>query len=378
MKARELLLGCAAGVVTGYSAYRAVESFQKAPPAAPDARAYGALRRRLAAASIPRSIASAAIGAFGPIAVRVARMPGGAPQWVKPPLNAVLLAVADAFLDLPIEYVEGHRVERRYGLSDQPSRAWVADYAKEQAIAVAMAAVLGLLFGEVMRRFPKRWPALATAGMLPLLVAGNVVVPLYVLPLFNTYKPIEGELEARLRALAARFGVGDAQILSVDMSRQTKKANAFVIGIGRTHRIVVGDTLIASFTHDEIAFVVAHELGHYVAKDSWRTIAVAQAFAGTVFFAAAGLGANTVPQVQFWVMVLSQLARPALAAFSRSREWAADRFAVAATGSPADGVAAFRRLRDQNLAEDEQPGWFELLFSTHPSLRARIAALTAS
>jgi Zn-dependent protease with chaperone function len=35
-------------------------------------------------------------------------------------------------------------------------------------------------------------------------------------------------------------------------------------------------------------------------------------------------------------------------------------------------------LRDQNLAEDEQPAWFEFMFSTHPSLKARIEALSSS
>ena len=58
---------------------------------------------------------------------------------------------------------------------------------------------------------------------------------------------MNGSLEQRIRALAARFGVGDAEILRMDMSRQTRKANAFVTGIGRTHRIVLGDTLIAAF-----------------------------------------------------------------------------------------------------------------------------------
>jgi Zn-dependent protease with chaperone function len=80
-------------------------------------------------------------------------------------------------------------------------------------------------------------------------------------------------------------------------------------------------------------------------------------------------------KVQFVAMAIAQILRPPLSAFSRSREWAADRFAVAATNEPATGASAFRRLRDQNLAEDEQPAWFEFMFSTHPPLKARIAAL---
>jgi Zn-dependent protease with chaperone function len=66
------------------------------------------------------------------------------------------------------------------------------------------------------------------------------------------------------------------------------------------------------------------------------------------------------------------------AAYSRQIEWAADRFALAATNDAASGMAAFARLREQNLAEDEQPAWMETLFTSHPSLKARIAALAAT
>jgi Zn-dependent protease with chaperone function len=67
-----------------------------------------------------------------------------------------------------------------------------------------------------------------------------------------------------------------------------------------------------------------------------------------------------------------------MAAASREIERRADRFAVAATNDPASGARAFRRLRDQNLAEDEAPKWAEFLFATHPSLKSRIARLEAA
>jgi STE24 endopeptidase len=221
--------------------------------------------------------------------------------------------------------------------------------------------------------------------VFPLLLLANIVIPLYILPLFNTYEPLTGPLEERLRRLAARYGVGDAEILRMNMSKQTKKANAFVIGIGNTHRIVVGDTLIEHFPDEEIEFVVAHELGHYVSRDTWRMIALSQVTASAIlfgaFFAENGREAGSalkLARVQLWATLLSQLLRPAISAFARSREWAADRFALETTRAPHTGASAFRRLRDQNLAEDEQPAWFEFLFSTHPSLKSRIEALESS
>jgi STE24 endopeptidase len=175
----------------------------------------------------------------------------------------------------------------------------------------------------------------------------------------------------------------------MDMSRQTRKANAFVVGIGRTHRIVLGDTLIEAFPENETEFVVAHELGHYVNKDTWRTIALGEVLATALFLIANARASAPdreelrdrplrIVRIYAIMLVATQAFRPLFLAFSRSREWAADRFALAATGDPAAGASAFRRLREQNLADEDPPAWYELIFSSHPSLRARVAALETS
>jgi STE24 endopeptidase len=320
------------------------------------------------------------------LAARLDRATHAAPVWLRPALFFGPLSLLGALADLPVSFVQGYTLERRFGLSDQSRRAWLADYAKSTLIGAALSAFLGTLLGSAVRRAPRRWPWLAGAGALPLFVAANVIVPLYVLPLFNKFEPVVGSLETRLRRLALRFGVGDAAILRMDMSRQTRKANAFVIGIARTHRIVLGDTLIEHFPENETEFVVAHELGHYVNKDTWRMIGLGELLALTLFFVANAAASPEerarlrdrpllIVRIYALMLVATQALRPLLFAFSRSREWAADRFAIAATHDAQGGASAFRRLRDQNLADEDPPSWYELFFSSHPSLRARIAAL---
>ena len=130
---------------------------------------------------------------------------------------------------------------------------------------------------------------------------------------------------------------------------------------------------------------VAHELGHYVHRDTWRSVAVGTVASGVLLVAAGALAAPdpeeslgdppSLARFLFFANAIGLALGPALAAVSRSREWAAEVFAVEATAAPAAGASAFGRLRDRNLAEDEQPLWMEVLFSSHPSLRARIAAL---
>ncbi|MBV8283518.1 MAG: M48 family metalloprotease [Candidatus Eremiobacteraeota bacterium] len=387
---RKLLLGLGAGLTAGYLAFRtweAVRQWRDPQPTLPrDARAYARTRRRLEVAETVRTIAATVAFAYGPFGEAADRATLGVPAWLRPALLIGPLSLLASALDLPVAFVEDHTLERRYGLSDQSRDGWLADYVKSSALGAGLSMLVASLFGIAVRHAPRRWPLVASAGVFPLFVLGNLIVPLYIMPLFNDFSAVTGSLEVRLRALAGRFGVGDAEILRMDMSRQTRKANAFVTGIGRTHRIVLGDTLIDAFPESEIEFVVAHELGHYVTKDTWRLIGVGEAVALAVFTIAfratpqaerEELRKHPLLLLRFYAIMLlaTQALRPLLFGFSRSREWAADRFALETTQDPDGGAAAFRRLRDQNLADEDPPGWYEFFFSSHPSLRKRIAAL---
>ncbi|MBV8489111.1 MAG: M48 family metallopeptidase [Candidatus Eremiobacteraeota bacterium] len=387
---KKFWIGACAGIAAGYLAARAFEAWREwhepSPPLEKDAAAYAATRRSIEVAETVRGIAGLVGFAYGPIAGAIDRATLPAPPWLRPALFIVPLGAVSAALDFPVAFVQDYTLERRYGLSDQSRESWIADYVKSSALSIGVSALIASLFGIAVRHAPRAWPWIAGAGVFPLLVLANVVVPLWILPLFNEFEPVTGSLEERLRKLADRFGVGDAEILRMNMSKQTRKANAFVTGVGHTHRIVLGDTLIEAFPENEIEFVVAHELGHYVSKDTWRSIGVAEVMALVLFLTARSatpeserddLRKNPLLIVRFYAvaMLASQVLRPLLFAFSRSREWAADRFALDTTHDAPSGASAFRRLRDQNLADEDPPGWYEFFFSSHPSLKNRIAAL---
>ncbi len=380
---KRIVIGLCAGFTCGYFAVRlfdAIDDLRRPRPAIePDPAAYGRLGREGMLAGIVRGVALSTWLTFDVIP-RIEERPSRAKRIA---LVAGGLAL-DALLSLPADYSEDFVVERRYGLSDQTAGAWLAERLKSSAVSTAIAVPLIELLCALIGRAPKSWPLFATLGAVPLLVLANLVAPLYIAPLFNTFEPIEGDLERRLRALAARYGVGDADILRVDMSKQTRKANAYVTGLFNTHRIVVGDTLMSNFAPNETEFVVAHELGHYVSRDTWRFVAIGTVAAGVLFAGSKKLAQGNAPltsvtglsRLMLAGTAISLALTPALAAYSRSRERAADRFALAATGDAQGGASAFARLRDQNLAEDEPPKWMELLFSSHPPIRSRIEALS--
>jgi Zn-dependent protease with chaperone function len=384
---RRFLIGLAGGAVLGYSWIRTREALaelrEHGPVVGSDPKAYGALRRALMLAGMARSLATLGFIAY---AIGPLFEPGpGAREGRARRLGLVAIGLCvSALLELPADYVEGVALERRYGLSKQTDAAWLADYAKGSALTLAVGLPLIELLALAVDRAPRAWPLLATAASLPLLVLANVVAPTFIAPLFNQFDPIEGEFANEIRALAARFGAGDATLLRVDMSRQTEKANAYVTGLFGTKRIVIGDTLLDRFEPRETLFVVAHELGHYVAGDVWRAVGVGVAAAAFVFFTGRGIAerpgrqlgsAAGLARLSFAMSLSGTLAGPLLSAFSRSRERAADVFALDATHDAGAGAAAFRRLRERNMAESEQPKWMEVLFSSHPSLRSRIERL---
>jgi STE24 endopeptidase len=381
--------GLAIGIGLGYAAVRlaqAVSDRRRPMPALhdPDPVRYAAVRRSLMVAGLARGVLSAAALAFV-LADPLERALAPLPRPLRTPAFALVVLLTDTVRDLGVEYVEGHLMERVFGTSEQSAQSWFEDQAKATAVGAVVTALLTGLGDQLVTRAPRRWPLIALAGIPPLLALATVIAPTFVMPLFNRYEPVTGDLEARIRALATRYGVGNAAILRFDMSRQTKKANAFVTGVLGTERIALADTLVHAFPADETLFVVAHELGHYVRRDPWTGIALGTAGVAAALFGANGLlrattgrgvdGPAQGARLLFWASLIQLAAMPLANAASRTLERRADQFAVAATGDADAGVRAFRRLGEQNLAEFEPPRWAEVLFASHPSLASRIRTL---
>jgi len=208
--------------------------------------------------------------------------------------------------------------------------------------------------------------------------------PVLFEPLFNRYAPLQDEaLAAELRALARRAGVPVRDVLVQDASRRTRKANAYVSGLGRTRRVVVADTLLEQASPAEVRLVVAHELGHRRAQHVLRgtMLAMGGAVAATlVLWAVLGTRVadpHRVPLILLLGLGLSLASLPALTFVSRRWERAADRYSLQLTGDRAAYESAFRRLARANLSDLDPPPLPYLLLFTHPTPPERLAAAEA-
>ena len=96
-------------------------------------------------------------------------------------------------------------------------------------------------------------------------VALGQLLPVLILPLFYKIERLDQpELAARIARLAEGTGLSIEGVYRMALSDETVKANAMLAGLGRTRRVLLGDTLLDAFSADEIEVILAHEIGHHV------------------------------------------------------------------------------------------------------------------
>jgi STE24 endopeptidase len=287
-----------------------------------------------------------------------------------------LAAVATWAARLPLGWWR-FRHERRYGFATQDGRGWAGDRLKGGAVGVVMTTLFVGPLLAAAHLFPHAWPWLAAGGGAALALLVTFVAPVVLEPVFNRFRPLEGELAGRLLALSERAGVPVREVLVADASRRTTKQNAYVSGVGRTRRVVLWDTLLGA-PPEEIELVVAHELGHR--RHRHVAVNAALAMAGVAAFVAVLrlLVPHPAPSDAALVLLLAGglelvVLAPA-AALSRRFEHVADRFSLAVTGDRSAYRTLHRRLALANLADLDPPKVAYLLLFSHPTPPERLLA----
>jgi STE24 endopeptidase len=269
------------------------------------------------------------------------------------------------------------------GLSTQAWPDWALDVVKGAGISAVTAAIGGLVAVALVRRFPRTWWA---PGAVLVIAYGVVTIWLYPIvidPVFNRFDKLKpGQLRSDVLRLADRAGVDVGEVYRIDASRRTSAANAYVIGLGHSKRVVLYDNLIDKFPRDEVRVVVAHELGHQKHNDLLRGLAwlAIVAPAGTFLtqalaerFARRDLGTPAgLPAIALAVSLAALGLGIASNALSRPVEASADSFALQLTRDPADFINFERRIAIRNISDPDPPGLFHVLFDTHPTDKERI------
>jgi STE24 endopeptidase len=298
----------------------------------------------------------------------------------------VALTVSTTLLTLPLSAVSRQR-SIRAGLATDSWSGWGVDLIKSGAIEATLTG--GLLAGSsaLASRTGRCWWAYASAGIICFGVAAVTLGPVVMDPVFNRFDPLpHGETRSDVLALANAAGVDVGEVYSVDASRRTTAANAYVNGLGPTKRVVLFDTLLADSGRDEVRFVVAHELGHVHHRDVPRQLVFMALCAPSMTFAIQQLthawagrltGPRAVPALALasWVVGVPMVL--AGVGLSRAVERRTDQFGLTLSDAPEGLISFFRRIAVQNRADVTAAGFGRRLFATHPPITERIgAALT--
>lgn len=201
--------------------------------------------------------------------------------------------------------------------------------------------------------------------------------------------------------LATRAGLPMPEVAIYD-----GEPNAFATGASKKSSLVAVSTgLLNSMSQEEVEAVLAHEVAH-IANGDMVTLTLIQGVVNTfvIFMArvvgyfvdswlrrndeeSSGPGIGYMITVVICEIVFGILASIIVAAFSRHREYRADAGAASLMGSPTPMMSALRRLGGldadglpQNMQAMGISGgksWLGL-FSSHPPIESRIAALQSA
>ena len=366
------------------------------PVDSPDARRYNRIHRRLSMADVGLGLGLMLVllltgwsQSLRDLAFRVAR---GQNYLLALFVYLFFLTLLSKALGLGID-TYGFRLEHQYHLSNQRWRGWMWDELKGLFVSLVISAILAEIFYFLVRTFPQSWWVLAWAAFTALFVLFAQIAPVVLFPIFYKFKPLENsELRDRLTRLSEQAGTRVRGVYEWNLSEKSRKANAALTGWGATRRIILSDTLLASYTDDEIEAVLAHELGHHVRRHILKSMIVQAVITFAGFWVLKWVlrwavlrqewfisqyDFSNLPLIILVTTVLSLALMPLLNAFSRVNERQADRYAWQSIGVVAPFISAMNKLAEQNLAERKPSRIVEILFHSHPPIAKRIAAAEA-
>jgi len=293
-----------------------------------------------------------------------------------------------ALLGLPLNFYSGYIHEHKWNFSNHTIKSWLWEQVKAFLVGlILMTLLLGLLFW-IMALSPRSWWLIAGLAFAFVSVVLATIFPVVILPIFNKYTPIQNkELADPLEKILSEGGLKSSGFFKEDMSRQTKKENAFLAGLGKTRRVVLGDNLMESMSIPEIESIIAHEVGHYKHRHIWKNLVIGTVQGLVVFFIlnwamrilfSQFLSSTTWNLTLFPIFAIlmggisSFLFGPLSNALSRYFERQADRYALKTIQDREAFMTAMAGLADRNLSNAYPEWWVKLLYYSHPPVGERL------
>lgn len=303
----------------------------------------------------------------------------------------VQFLIVTSVLAFPLTVYAGFVREHAYGLATQGFGSWFGDQLKGLGVGVVFGGLFAMAIYGVLRRAPRTWWIWGSVVTVLFQMLGALLAPVYIFPLFNTYKKLEDpRVTAPILSMARANGIPASEVYEVNASRQSTRVSANVSGFLGTERITLNDNLLNRASLPEIKAVMGHEMGHYVLNHVYKGI-LFFAIVVVVGFGLLRWGADrllarwgaawglrgvddvaALPLLALIVTVYGFALTPITNSYVRTQEYEADIFGLNAAREPdAEATIALKLGEYRKL----DPGALEeLVFFDHPSGRTRIMA----
>jgi len=291
-------------------------------------------------------------------------------------------------LNAPIDLYNGFLLERKYNLSRQTLGGWAADELKKFAISIALLILAVEAIYLFLRHFPRNWWIFAGIFWFLLTIVIGRIAPEVILPLFYKKTEIKDEkMLERFRGLIPGEVLKIKGIYKISLSKKTRRANAALAGLGSSKQIIIADTLLDNFTPEEIDFVFAHEVSHYIKGHIWKLMLIGFLIALLGFAFAARVLEEGVdwlgyvnevhdiaafPLLCLVITCFALLILPLQNFISRLYEKASDAYALVKTRNPDAAISMFIKIARLNLQDQTPNKLIEFLFYDHPSIARRV------
>lgn len=293
----------------------------------------------------------------------------------------------------PLSYIS-YSLSKSYNISTQSFSSWMKDELIDFWINFGTMFIIVAFLYWLMKKSQKRWWLYAWLLSVPFTLFVMFLQPVVIDPLYNDFYPLKDKLlEAKILELASEANIPSEHVFEVNMAEKTNALNAYVTGIGSNSRIVLWDTTLNRLNDEQILFIMAHEMAHYVEKHLYIGIA------GYLLLSLVGLyltyrlmnyavnrwgEALKIPAVHdirsfpLFLMILSMLlfvSSPVSNFVSRYQEMRADRYAIEMTGNTEAGIGTFQELSRAGLSQVNPPLLVKIFRYGHPTMLERISMI---
>lgn len=308
-------------------------------------------------------------------------------------IYVIWLSFFTFLLTFPLSYLS-YNLSKTYNISTQGFTSWMKDELIDFWISCGIMLVIVLVLYWLINKSRKFWWLFAWMLSIPFTLFIMFVQPVLIDPLYNDFYPLKNkELEAKILELASRADIPAEHVFEVNMAEKTNALNAYVTGIGANSRIVLWDTTLNRLNDDQILFIMAHEMAHYVEKHLYIGIT------GYLLLSLVGLyltsrimnwaitrygkdlkvgNIGDIRSLPLFLMILSMLAfasSPLSNFVSRYQETRADRYAIEMTDRPEAAITSFQELSRAGLSQVNPPLLVKIFRYGHPTMLERISRL---